>query len=794
MADSSARRRGATRALALASLSWAALGANAAGCLDRPIAPIEPRTTSTVGERLTQSGVDKIDLVLAIDNSQSMADKQAILSKAVPDLVKGLVNPRCVDAAGAASATQPKGPTEDCPAGTKREFRPILDIHIGVVSSSLGGHGSDACPAQTKGSCDEGVNRTNDDHGHLVARADVYAKSSVPTYEDGGFLAWDPEQKLTPPGEKSIETLGARLGAIVDGVGQSGCGFESQLESWYRFLVDPEPYQSIAVVNGRATPSGIDEALLAERAAFLRSDSLLAILMLTDENDASIKETGQSYLAAELANPDGSAFHMPRPRAECAKDPSDPCCKSCGQPQGACPDDPTCFVPGSDPPVLATLDADSDPVNLRAWDDKRRFGVDFLYPVDRYVRALTEVQIPNRAGELVPNPIFSQLDPKRAAGVRDASLVFLAGIVGVPWQDIARKDDQGRPDLVAGLDAKGKAVGGFQSAAELSAAAPSGKPSTWDVVLGTSDGSTYRPGDPLMQESIDPRTGANPATGAALAPPGSPAGANPINGHEHARGSGGDLQYACIFPLPTPRDCTASCAAERGCDCTDLEGQSPLCDASAGDSGAPTLQARAKAYPGLRELGVLRGVGENGIVASICPKQLDDATRADYGYRPAIGAIIDRLKVALGHQCLPRSLTPDAAGHVPCVIVEARKTGGACPCDGAARQAVSTEHHAAEAAAREDPIAAAAGWDCFCEIAQASGPALAACQGDASDAPVANGAAVDGWCYVDATTTPATGDPKLVEDCPTTERRLVRFVGKGAATEGATLFITCSGE
>ena len=47
-------------------------------------------------------------------------------------------------------------------------------------------------------------------------------------------------------------------------------------------------------------------------------------------------------------------------------------------------------------------------------------------------------------------------------------LVFLAGIVGVPWQDIARKDAQGKPDLLGGLDSNRKPVGGFMSARELS--------------------------------------------------------------------------------------------------------------------------------------------------------------------------------------------------------------------------------------------------------------------------------------------------------------------------------------
>ena len=60
----------------------------------------------------------------------------------------------------------------------------------------------------------------------------------------------------------------------------------------------------------------------------------------------------------------------------------------------------------------------------------------------------------------------------------------------------------------------------------------------------------------------------------------------------------------------------------------------------------------AKAYPGLRHLQVLKGIGEqvpgvnNAIVASICPK-ITDRNNPAYGYNPAIAAIIERLKEQL---------------------------------------------------------------------------------------------------------------------------------------------------
>ena len=564
--------------------------------------------------------VNKVDILFAIDNSRSMADKQAILSRAIPDLVNRLVNPYCVDVNGVAIAEQPAGPLDPCPNLTTREFAPVVDFHLGIVTSSLGGHGSDACPDVTKDSCDAADNTTNNDHGHLVTRLDPYGNGTVTTYQNQGFLAWDPGQKMNPPGQKDVSALVGSVKGIVEGVGQIGCGFESQLEGWYRFLVDPEPYESIAVVGGKATPTGIDQNVLAQRAAFLRPDSLLAVIMLTDENDCSVNESGQFYLANQLASANGTPFHLPRARSECAKDPNDPCCMSCGQAQGNCPADPECDKgPGDDA---------SDPINLRCWDQKRRFGIDFLYPTDRYVQALSSPQIANRAGDLVANPIFTDLS-KSGATVRDPGLVFLQGIVGVPWQDVARDPK----DL-------GK---GFLPAGDLNAL--EGGP-RWHAILG-DPATGVKPTDPLMQESEVPRQGQNPVTGDALVPPSVGPGSNPINGHEHEKAAGGDLQYACVFPLlpGTERDCTAACTG--ACDCQDEANQNPLCDANPSDSGKPTKQAMAKAYPSLRELAVLKGLGTNAVVTSICPAQVTDATARDYAYRPAMRAFVEAAQTRL---------------------------------------------------------------------------------------------------------------------------------------------------
>ncbi|MCC6525871.1 MAG: hypothetical protein IT373_24705 [Polyangiaceae bacterium] len=580
--------------------------------------PVTTTTTTTTGTGGTGgagggggNASGKVDLLVVIDNSRGMADKHSVLAATLPELVGALVNPRCLDASGLPVAGQPATAADPCPAQSTRELRPVTDLHIGVISSSIGGHGADTCSAVSQ--------PTENDAAHLLDRADPSGSPTVPTYESLGFLAWDPAGALTPPGETDAAALVANLGAMVLGVGQVGCGFEAQLESWYRFLVDPDPYASIAVVNGTAELQGTDQALLDQRAAFLRPDSVVAIVMLSDENDCSTRDGGQYFYANQAQTPGSpSMFLLPRPRQECATDPTDPCCLSCGEDPGNCPADPTCGT------LLYPIE---DNINLRCFEQKRRFGIDFLWPIDRYTTGLTAAVVPDRAGNLVPNPLF--------AGGRSAGDVYLAGIVGVPWQDIARQTAGSQPDLLAGLDADGHAVGGYQSAAELSANG------VWALVVGTP--ATWVPaGDPLMRESILPRNGTNPVTGDPLMPPGSGLLANPINGHEYTITQQNDLQYACIYPLPTPRDCSSPSTI---CDCNDPNNNSPLCQAPNGQYGQ--TQYYAKGYPGRRELTLLSTLGNQAVVGSVCTAQLGNATAPDYAYRPTVAALAEALRGSL---------------------------------------------------------------------------------------------------------------------------------------------------
>src|SRR5262249_37761774 len=154
-------------------------------------------------------------------NSSSMADKQALLAQAIPDLVTNVVNPRCLDDTTRAPITsgQPADPLAPCPPGTSREFPPIEDIHIGLVSSSLGSFGADGCPEKPPLQCGGPTPNSisNDDHGHLVTRTDPCGTGGVPTWKNEGFIAWDSKMSLNPPGTASIADLTTAISNLIIG-------------------------------------------------------------------------------------------------------------------------------------------------------------------------------------------------------------------------------------------------------------------------------------------------------------------------------------------------------------------------------------------------------------------------------------------------------------------------------------------------------------------------------------------------------------------------------------------------
>jgi hypothetical protein len=787
-----------------------------AACLQRPLGTDQPKTTNVIVENLTQSSVDKIDMLFVVDNSLSMADKQEILALALPDLVRRLVDPVCIDANGGTSWSA----NGTCPAGTAREFQPITNIHIAVVTSSLGGFGAEVdCISDAEG---------EKDNSHLLGSL-PRVEAIIPGTPD--FLTWCPETSQSATSgacAPSPETGGGAGDAMgfsdafanqVREAGEFGCGWEATLEAWYRFLIEPAPWTSIVRVNcnfGNDTnmscvaPSldasgamDLDETIIAQRKAFLRPDSLVAIVMLTDENDCSFKASGQSWRlsqarsAPDMDYPNGQPNRAFKGSSTCATDPNNQCCHSCGAKAPAnCPTEVNaagmtvgqgCMEPRY--PAMDDLGDEAptdDAVNLRCFNHKQRFGVDYLYPVARYSNALllTDLcpasedlsptaadgtQNPNCGPDrLVKNPLYIDYTyPDRLAAdpaamqvvPRNRDLVFLAGIVGVPWQDIA-------------VDPNAETLVYRTNRVNPDPDAP--PVIDWVQLLGNAtlkapyDLLTAPPTDPLMHEQIAPRTGTNTA----------------INGGEWDILDRDDLQYACIFPKETPVMCPQTIeettSTTPNCDCTfyGADGyNNPLCNGFE--------QTHAKAYPSIRPLQVLRDYGPNSIVASICPKETENENADDFGYRPAVAAIVERLKEQLQDKCLPRRLEVKG-GDVNCLIVEANPATGA-NCSGAARTDVPAGI-ATKVIERLESTDICEGEACnayhLCQITPLAADQRQSCL-------MSEDASGDGWCYIDPEQ--GLGNPDLVEKCAPTEQRKIRFVGGGLPQKGTVTFFACTG-
>ncbi len=122
------------------------LGIAAGGCLDRDVVSRDPTVNTVVSKTVTNKSIDKVDILFMIDNSVSMGDKQSLLALAVPNMIQRLVEPNCIDANGAVMGNDMG---TGCPSGTKDEFNAVHDMHIGILTSSLGSRGGDVCPDST---------------------------------------------------------------------------------------------------------------------------------------------------------------------------------------------------------------------------------------------------------------------------------------------------------------------------------------------------------------------------------------------------------------------------------------------------------------------------------------------------------------------------------------------------------------------------------------------------------------------------------------------------------------------
>jgi hypothetical protein len=195
-----------------------------AGCPERSLQAVIPVPTGETSGRFAVAAGRKLDLLFVIDDSDSMAREQEQLAIHARRMIEVL---------------------ERLPAG-----RP--DLHIGVVSTDVGGCGRSAVPG--------GVLRNEpnpsdaDDLEGCTGPRDRYLIDTI-----------DPAT-----GERSQNYDGelGRAFACIATLGTGGCGFEQPLEA-IRLALSPDTI---------------------ENDGFLRDDALLAIVLLTDEDDCSASD------------------------------------------------------------------------------------------------------------------------------------------------------------------------------------------------------------------------------------------------------------------------------------------------------------------------------------------------------------------------------------------------------------------------------------------------------------------------------------------------------------------------
>jgi hypothetical protein len=225
--------------------------------------------------------------------------------------VQHLLNPPCLDADGAAVAAQPASGSAACSTGS-RAFAPVTDLHLGVITTSLGSHGGAVCAPGVADSAQQ-----LDDQAELIPAH----RALVASYLSSGFASFDASGKT---GDTDANVVSAEAAAMITAAGETGCGFEAPLEAMYGFLVDPEPPTCVQKVGSESQPTSVNQELLQERAAFLRPKSSVAVVILSDENDCSIVDSGVGWFV-------GATSRMPRATTACASDANDPCCRSCAE-------------------------------------------------------------------------------------------------------------------------------------------------------------------------------------------------------------------------------------------------------------------------------------------------------------------------------------------------------------------------------------------------------------------------------------------------------------------------------
>jgi hypothetical protein len=212
---------------------------------------------------------DDVDLLLMVDDSGGIGEEQASLVQALPHLARVL-------------ATGDRDPFSDGDGDGELDdvgddFEPVSSLRIGVVTSDMGagGFGVPTCGAEPNFG-DDGVLRTEGQTAISGCAATYPAFQELSSGADAARFAAD-------------------VGCVA-WAGTGGCGFDQPLEAALKALTPStcaDPWCSF-VMGTRGHADGAN-------AGFLRGDSVLAVVLVTDEEDCSPADP-------DLFNPESARY------------------------------------------------------------------------------------------------------------------------------------------------------------------------------------------------------------------------------------------------------------------------------------------------------------------------------------------------------------------------------------------------------------------------------------------------------------------------------------------------------
>ncbi|MDQ3032854.1 MAG: hypothetical protein M3Y87_10585 [Myxococcota bacterium] len=202
------------------------------GCMERYVGRARPRLGFAQEVRANIGGFRDVDLLLVVDDSGSMSEEQVNLAEEIPLLIRDLTTPPDLDADG------------------EPDWGAAERLRIAIVNSDVGTAG--AIPPDGLGDSCSGFGDAGQLHTSELCAG---AQPGLQVYEPGD----------------DAEAFATRIGCIVESLGTSGCGIEQQLEA-----------------GARGVEAGLPLGFPAD-------DAILAVLVLTDEEDCSLADPDAFY-------------------------------------------------------------------------------------------------------------------------------------------------------------------------------------------------------------------------------------------------------------------------------------------------------------------------------------------------------------------------------------------------------------------------------------------------------------------------------------------------------------------